>query len=674
MPSFGALRQRREFLAVVLVLLTIAVILAVGYERALRDEAARDQLRHQYATAVQQALSGLYTDIATIGLLMGEDEPDREGGDAAALANLLVQKREGFTPLHYLARVNDGAILKENILLWSSRLSSFNLHKIPGVTAPLHSLAPRMLGADVVEDADDDATGTHDDDDDVVLVVPIPLTAAQSVSNGRMVGVLDVTRLFAEIFHELPPLTDLVKLDVNGQSFGHWTGPGHFTTGVQPDDELKIVSGTDVIHLDFMAKPMSFSTAIMSWHSLGILLAFGLLAALLRISDENVAFESRPTVNDGASPAQPHDGKGDALGQLRLLGELSQSLSHDLSQPLNIIRLAAEGAIDRLTSAPPDKERLTKTLTNVVDQALALQHKLNAVVSNTRRPSTNPSAFLPAGVVRSALSQLLPRLRAENIKLHWHADLGAPWVVGHAERLEQAIVNLLNNACDSISAANLARRGKSTGPAGTLRVKCFGIDPGDVLITIEDDGVGMPEAIQHRLMDPFPPTSGSLRGIGLPISLGIIAEMDGVMTAPTVPHGARIEIVLPGVAPLVLRKDGPANRHVMVVDDEKGAVDEMEAYLSAHGWTVSSAYGGNQAWSMFLSYPADAVITDLHMSNGDGLSLIGKLHQYAPDMPILAITTARDEESHRAVQAGAALVLTKPVSLADIESELDGLL
>jgi signal transduction histidine kinase/CheY-like chemotaxis protein len=659
-----------------LALLTVTVVLGVGYERVRLDQEARGQLRHQYAMALQRAVTDLYGDITTIGLLMGKASRDGQSVDAAVLSNFMVQKREALSPLHYLARLRDpepgSPDIVPEILLWSSRLTSFDLMAIPEVVRPAAPRAPHMFGAGVIEDAADEFDMGNDGDDEVVVIVPVPLSAVQTGAPTRMVGVVDVGRLLAGAFSSQLPLSDRIQLDVNGQAFGHWTGPGKIVIADRPDDQIRINSGQDVIQVDFMARPMSFRTAVVSWHSLGVILVFGGLAAYLwAMGLRTAAVEiERPS----QQPPRHPDGRDDALGQLRLLGELSQSLSHDLAQPVNIIRLAAEGALDRLSSAPPDKERLSVTLSNIVDQALSLQQKMNAVVSCSRPPASAPSAFMPAGVVRSALSAIMPRLRDENIKLQWHADLGAPWVVGHAERLEQAILNLLTNACDSISAAHLSRKAKTAGPAGWLKVKCFGVDPGDVHIVIEDDGLGMPEAIQRRLTEPFPPPSGSLRGIGLPISLGIVAEMDGTLTSPRVPVGARIEIRLPGVAPLLLRKDAAAGRHVMIVDDEKGAVDEMESFLSAHGWTVSSAYGGNQAWSMFLTNPVDAVITDLHMSNGDGLSLIASLHQYAPDMPIMAITTARDEESHRAVQAGVALVLTKPVSLADIEAELDGLL
>ncbi len=678
MPSFSAWRQRRDLVAVVLALLAVTLVLGASYERMRLDRDERSLAREQYALALQRSLSDLYGDITTIGILMGKAARDGQSVDASVLSNFLVQKRDELSIIHFLARFrnpdSDPSDVVPEIVLWSDRLSSFDPATIPEISQVSPSRVPHLFGAGVIEDSRDRFSSGNDGDDEAVAIVPIPLSAGQSGSPSRMVGVVDVGRLLTWTFADQVPLADLLRLYVNGQTFGHWTGSGTFAVGNTPDSRIRINSGQDEIFLEFMAKPMSFRNAVVSWHTLGIVLvAGGILLALLSKSRWSLATDGGGGSGQLASP-RIHDVREDALGQLRLLGELSQSLSHDLSQPLNIIRLAAEGALDRMNSSPPDKDRLTATLSNIVDQALSVQRKLNAVVTSSRVPDTQPSAFMPAGAVRSALSAILPRLRNENIKLQWHADLGAPWVLGHADRLEQAVFNLLNNACDSISAAALFRQGKKQGYSGLLKVKCFGVDADDVLITVEDDGQGLPEAIQRRLAEPFPPPGGPLRGIGLPIALGIIAEMDGVLTSVPVPAGARIEVRLPGVAPLVMRKEGAPGRHVLIVDDEKGAVDEMDDFLTAHGWKVSAAYGGNQAWSLFLGNPVDAVITDLHMGNGDGLSLIARLHQYAPDMPIMAITTARDEESHLAVRAGAALVLTKPVSLADIEAELDGLL
>jgi two-component system OmpR family response regulator len=126
--------------------------------------------------------------------------------------------------------------------------------------------------------------------------------------------------------------------------------------------------------------------------------------------------------------------------------------------------------------------------------------------------------------------------------------------------------------------------------------------------------------------------------------------------------------VSPAVA--ALRRRGGV-RHLLVVDDEPEAAGEIAAYLARQGWRVTVAEGGNAAWRAFQSDPADAVITDLRMPDGDGWTLIRQLRDHAPALPILAVTATHGEEARKAVKCGAAVVLTKPVGLEEIAEELN---
>src|SRR5690606_39273466 len=89
---------------------------------------------------------------------------------------------------------------------------------------------------------------------------------------------------------------------------------------------------------------------------------------------------------------------------------------------------------------------------------------------------------------------------------------------GDRLRLEQALINLLRNA---IQAA----------PSGRVRLDWHTTEPGWLVFTVEDDGPGIDEADQRRLLEPIFTTKSSGTGLGLAVVDAVVSE-----------HGGRIDV------------------------------------------------------------------------------------------------------------------------------------
>lgn len=99
----------------------------------------------------------------------------------------------------------------------------------------------------------------------------------------------------------------------------------------------------------------------------------------------------------------------------------------------------------------------------------------------------------------------------------------------------------------------------------------------------------------------------------------------------------------------------------------------MSTYLGELGYRVSRAHSGNSAFRLFQQDPADIVITDIRMPDGDGETLIHQLRRVAPELPIVVVTghigiTESLEENNKLS------VLKKPISLAAMAETVENLL
>ena len=116
-------------------------------------------------------------------------------------------------------------------------------------------------------------------------------------------------------------------------------------------------------------------------------------------------------------------------------------------------------------------------------------------------------------------------------------------------------------------------------------------------------------------------------------------------------------------------------KRILIVDDNLDMLELLRMYLRDAGHKVAVAEDGNEALHAIEAQCPDLLITDIRMPNGDGLELIERLRA-KPELiglPILVLTANGDGKSHKARDAGANVVMRKPVdfdSMKDVVKEL----
>ena len=232
--------------------------------------------------------------------------------------------------------------------------------------------------------------------------------------------------------------------------------------------------------------------------------------------------------------------------RMATVGEMAATMAHEIAQPLQVINLAAGSAQDELEQAadagtPADPQYLTSKLARIsaqTERASRIIRELRSFVRGTS--DEQPVAFDPVVPVKGAIDLTRHALAQMRVSLALPSPGDLPAIMGHVERVEQVLVNLINNARDA--------------GAPTIEVTADTLQRGDrrfVRIAIQDTGPGIAVDVLPRLFDTFVTTKarGKGTGLGLRICRRIVEEMGGTIAATNRDTGgARFEILLPAAA------------------------------------------------------------------------------------------------------------------------------
>jgi len=244
--------------------------------------------------------------------------------------------------------------------------------------------------------------------------------------------------------------------------------------------------------------------------------------------------------------------------KLATLGELSSGIAHELSQPLNVIRMAAQNVLLEATpeeggssedeGASLDIVPMSDTefrpfvvgklerIVNQVDRAASILSRMRIF----RRSSESGAAeFDVREACESALVLVASPFRRAGIEVIREFGSEPVMFVGHEALLQQVIVNLLVNARDALVDSQAEPR------RVTLAVRRSA--DGGISVQVSDNGSGIPADIRDRIFEPFFTTKpvGANPGLGLSLSYGVVHDAGGALRLLPDGPGATFEISLP---------------------------------------------------------------------------------------------------------------------------------
>ncbi|HEX9053195.1 MAG TPA: ATP-binding protein [Anaeromyxobacter sp.] len=217
--------------------------------------------------------------------------------------------------------------------------------------------------------------------------------------------------------------------------------------------------------------------------------------------------------------------------RLAELGELAAGLAHELRNPLASI----SGCVELLRGAQGLTEEDGRVLGIVLRETGRLDALLTRFLEFSRpTPPTRRPADLSA-VAGETLDMFAADPVAAGLALD-RALVPAPGSFD-ADQLRQVVLNLLSNAAQAI---------REAGKGGRIRVACAPGEDGSAVLTVEDDGPGVPSAVAPRVFTPFFTTKARGTGLGLAVVQRIVDGHGGsVALRSTVGEGTRVVVRLP---------------------------------------------------------------------------------------------------------------------------------
>jgi len=339
---------------------------------------------------------------------------------------------------------------------------------------------------------------------------------------------------------------------------------------------------------------------------------------------------------------------------LKTLGQIAAEVAHEFGNLLQAIGLQAAG-LRRQPALPEPVVRALWSVKQAVDLGQGLTRRLLTFARDDPKERMEP---LDVGRVLRDLVQLLePRINQQGRSVRVELTLPSlPEVIGSANKLTEAFLNLLLNAVDAMP------------EGGTLHVSAAE-SSGEIRIAVRDSGKGMGPEELRRAFDPFFTTKPGGTGLGLSTVHGVVRAHRGSVFVESEPgRGTTVFVSLPTASPPAVPRPAvrgrpvPETGYVLVVDDHPTVREATCDLLATQGYTVESAGSVADALAAIERRRFTVVVTDVGLPDRPGWEVARAAKQRAQETVVVLVSGWGSHFSEQEARArGVDLVFEKPV-------------
>ena len=226
------------------------------------------------------------------------------------------------------------------------------------------------------------------------------------------------------------------------------------------------------------------------------------------------------------------------MNRLSVMGELTASLAHEITQPISSARNNARAAQNFLDMQPPDLGEVREALSCVVGDADRAGDIVDRIRDQIKKAPPRKRRF----DLNKAINEVIVLARSEitknGVSVQTRLTQGLAPVQGDRVQLQQVILNLVLNAVEAMSAVEAGPR--------ELLISTEQTEANGVLVAVRDSGPGIDPEHVERVFEAFYTTKSSGVGMGLAICRSIIDAHGGRLWADvSEPRGAVFQFTLP---------------------------------------------------------------------------------------------------------------------------------
>jgi two-component system sensor kinase FixL len=227
-----------------------------------------------------------------------------------------------------------------------------------------------------------------------------------------------------------------------------------------------------------------------------------------------------------------------SVSRLATMGEMAAGISHELNQPLAAIANYAQACARLIRLPEPDVPVISGAIEQIAGQALRAGEIIKRIRSLVRNEDVRRETQDINELIREVLTLLASDARVHDGALELDLADDLPAVTVDGVQIQQVLMNLVHNAFEAA--------GEQGGSGFEVRITTRRAENGDVEVSVNDLGPGLPRDAEQRVFEPFFTTKPTGTGLGLAISRSIIKAHEARLEyRPNHPRGACFYFILP---------------------------------------------------------------------------------------------------------------------------------
>ena len=322
--------------------------------------------------------------------------------------------------------------------------------------------------------------------------------------------------------------------------------------------------------------------------------------------------------------------------KLETIGKLSSGMAHDFGNLLSSIF----GSVNLLRKRVDQNESIQKLIDNIENCSVRARDLTKGLLS-FGKPTPKRKELVKPHKLLDEIIKIITQTFPVSISFTQDIDENLSDIVGNSTEIYQVLLNLCVNAKEAVEG-----KGKIT-----ITVKNMTVDKENqiyfpllnignyVKFSVQDDGVGIEEKNLSKIFDPYFSTkskdAGS--GLGLYVSYGIIKAHSGYIDVSSKQgKGTTFDVFIPAFEPKKEPISRPAEKIILLADDEPMLGDLLSELLETNGYSVIKVASGDEVLKVLTEeIKVDIAIIDYNMPGMSGLDTISEIRKLKLNIPII---------------------------------------